>query len=44
MPLIMMNLIIAIMGDIYSRVQSNSTEADIRELLTMIEEIGRIFL
>lgn len=44
MPLIMFNLLIAIMGDIYSRVQANSTEADVREQLTLVEEIGRIML
>ena len=44
MPLVMFNLLIAIMGDSYARVQASSTEADVREKLMLIEEIGRILL
>jgi hypothetical protein len=41
LPLIMLNLLIAIMGDIYDRVQENQIVEDIRERLLWILELGR---
>ncbi len=38
MPLIMLNLLIAIMGDTFERVNSTMVEADGRELNSMILE------
>jgi hypothetical protein len=41
LPLIMLNLLIAVMGDIYDRVQENQVVADVRERLLWILELGR---
>ena len=41
-PLVLLNLLIAIMGDLYDKVQSEEYIADIKEKLSFIDEIGKI--
>ena len=42
-PLVLLNLLIAIMTDLYDYAQSIHYISDIKEKLSMIEEIGRVF-
>lgn len=42
-PLVLMNMLIAIMSDSYARVQSNSIAADARALAEMLEEMEEVF-
>lgn len=41
-PIVMLNLLISICGDTYSRVQGNSVIADMKELLEMIVEVEQL--
>lgn len=41
-PIVMLNLLISILGDTYSRVQENSVIADMKELLEMIIEVEQL--
>jgi WD40 repeat protein len=41
-PIVMLNLLISILGDTYSRVQENSAIADMKELLEMIIEVEQL--
>ena len=42
LPLVMLNLLIAIMGDIHDKVQEEQAVADVKEKLDLILEIGRL--
>ena len=41
-PLVLMNMLIAIMSNTYARVQSNSAAADARQLAEMIQEMEEV--
>ena len=41
LPIISLNLLIAIMGDSYDEVQSKAKIADVREKLELIKEVGK---
>ena len=41
-PLVLLNLLIAIMGDLYDQAQSQNQIADIKEKLSFIDEIGKL--
>jgi hypothetical protein len=43
MPLVMLNLIVAIMGDVYNKINAVQDVADIRERLLWILELSRFF-
>jgi len=43
-PLVLMNMLIAIMSDVYERVQSNAAAADARQLAEMIHEMEELVM
>lgn len=42
-PLVLMNMLIALMADSYTRVQSNAVAADARALAEMLLEMEEVF-
>ena len=41
LPIILLNLLIAIMGQAYTEVEGSSKEADVREQLEIVQEVGK---
>jgi hypothetical protein len=41
-PLVLMNMLIALMSDSYARVQSNAASADARALAEMLQELEEV--
>ena len=44
LPIILLNLLIAIMGQAYDDVEGSSKEADVREQLDIVQEVGKFIL